>query len=132
MAQTYDNYTEKVKSFQESLRSLPDHFPITVNSSKTNNFERHQDISIVEAQVDRNDDSSFFEYDPEFDPTGEQKWELIRTKHNIFSDKRLAVYYKDVYEDTNYECKDYFDSELEWTKEEERKIVWKCDWYICF
>ena len=37
-----------------------------------------------------------------------------------------------LYEACDYECKDWFDPELTWTEEEDKKIVWKNDWYVTF
>lgn len=51
-------------------------------------------------------------------------------KHNIFKDPEVAAYYRDLYEKAQYEGRHVFDPELEWTKEEERKIVWKLEWRV--
>lgn len=51
---------------------------------------------------------------------------------HVFQDPEKLAYYKDLYEKTNYECKDYLDPDLTWTAEEERKIVRKNDWYVTF
>lgn len=51
---------------------------------------------------------------------------------HVFQDPVVAEYYRQVYENTKYECRDYVDHDLTWTKEEERKIVRKNDWYVCF
>lgn len=55
-----------------------------------------------------------------------------RSYDHVFQDPELLAYYRDLYEKTNYECKDYLDPELTWTPEEDRKIVWKNDWYVTF
>lgn len=49
---------------------------------------------------------------------------------HIFQDEKVLAYYRDLYERTNYECKDHLDPELTWTPEEERKITRKNDWYV--
>lgn len=51
---------------------------------------------------------------------------------HIFKDPAIADYYRQVYEKTNYECKDYFDPNYTWTPKEEKKLVWKLDWYVTF
>lgn len=51
---------------------------------------------------------------------------------HVFQDPVVAENYREVYETTNYECKDYFDPDFTWTAEEERKTVWKIDWYVTF
>ncbi|CAK7894254.1 high-affinity nicotinic acid transporter [[Candida] anglica] len=51
---------------------------------------------------------------------------------HIFQDPVVAAHYREVYENTNYECKDYFDPEFTWTEEEERRVGWKIDWYVTF
>lgn len=53
-------------------------------------------------------------------------------KSHIFQDPVVAEQYRALYEKSNYECKDHFDPELTWTKEEEKKILRKNDWYVCF
>ncbi|CCH47013.1 putative membrane protein [Wickerhamomyces ciferrii] len=51
---------------------------------------------------------------------------------HIFKDPKTAEYYRKLYESTNYECKDWFDPDYTWTAKEERKLVWKLDWYVTF
>ena len=51
---------------------------------------------------------------------------------HVFQDPVVAAYYAKVYERTKYECREYIDHDLTWTKEEERKIGWKNDWYVTF
>nr|QFR37087.1 MFS transporter [Cyberlindnera americana] len=51
---------------------------------------------------------------------------------HIFNDPKVADYYRRVYEASNYECREKFDPEYTWTEEEERKVVWKCDWRVTF
>lgn len=51
---------------------------------------------------------------------------------NPFKDPSIAEYYRKVYEESNYECLSAFDSEFDWSPEEERKIVRKLDWRVCF
>ena len=50
---------------------------------------------------------------------------------NPFSDPKVAEYYKGVYESSQYECRDAFDAELEWTPAEEKRIVRKLDARVC-
>ncbi|RLV88579.1 putative transporter [Meyerozyma sp. JA9] len=51
---------------------------------------------------------------------------------HVFQDPVVAEFYRDLYEKVNYECKDHFNPDLTWTKEEEKKILRKNDWYVCF
>ncbi|KAJ9096881.1 hypothetical protein QFC19_006979 [Naganishia cerealis] len=51
---------------------------------------------------------------------------------HIFQDPVVAEHYREIYEKVDYECKDHFDPNLTWTKEEEKKILRKTDWYVCF
>lgn len=51
---------------------------------------------------------------------------------HIFQDPVVAEHYREIYEKVDYECKDHFDPNLTWTKEEEKKITRKNDWYVCF
>lgn len=58
--------------------------------------------------------------------------ESLKSLDHVFKDPVIADYYKDVYEKTNYECKDHFDPDFTWTEAEEKKLVWKLDWYVTF
>lgn len=46
---------------------------------------------------------------------------------NIFRDPEIKAYYIGVYEEAQYECRHVFDADLEWTQEEERKLIRKLD-----
>ncbi|KAK2615144.1 hypothetical protein N8I77_001920 [Diaporthe amygdali] len=50
---------------------------------------------------------------------------------NPFSDPAVAEHYRTVYEKAQYECRHAFDPDLEWSKEEERKLVRRLDWHVC-
>ncbi|CDO52933.1 similar to Saccharomyces cerevisiae YIL166C Putative protein with similarity to the allantoate permease (Dal5p) subfamily of the major facilitator superfamily [Geotrichum candidum] len=50
---------------------------------------------------------------------------------NIFLDPEIAEFYRNLYEDAQYEGRHVFDPNLTWSKEEERKIVWKLEWRCC-
>lgn len=50
---------------------------------------------------------------------------------NPFLDPKVAAYYVDLYEKSQYECRDAFDPDLEWDTKEERQIVRKLDWHVC-
>lgn len=50
---------------------------------------------------------------------------------NPFADPAVAEHYRDLYEKSQYESRAAFDPTLEWTKEEERKLVRKLDWHVC-
>ncbi|KAI1165988.1 MFS general substrate transporter [Nemania serpens] len=52
-------------------------------------------------------------------------------RKNPFTDPRVAAQWKQVYEDCQYECRHVFDPTLEWTAEEEKKLVRKLDWRVC-
>lgn len=51
---------------------------------------------------------------------------------HIFKDPKQAEYYRNLYEDAQYECRHLFDPEFTWTDAEEKKVVRKNDWYITF
>lgn len=51
---------------------------------------------------------------------------------NIFADPEVAVYYKQVYENAQYECRHVFDPEATWSKEEEKAVIRKLDLRVCF
>jgi hypothetical protein len=48
---------------------------------------------------------------------------------NIFDDPEVKAYYIGVYEKAKYECRHVFDADLQWSKEEEKKIVRRLDWH---
>ena len=50
---------------------------------------------------------------------------------NPFLDPKVAAHYRDVYEKAQYECRHVFDPTLEWSEDEERRIVRKLDWHVC-
>jgi hypothetical protein len=50
---------------------------------------------------------------------------------NPFSDPKVAEFYREVYESSQYECRGAFDPDLEWTPAEEKRIVRKLDWRVC-
>lgn len=64
------------------------------------------------------------EYEVESDSSSELE--------HVFQDPLVAEHYAKVYLDCEYECRDHFDPEFTWTPEEERKVVWKNDWYVTF
>ena len=52
-------------------------------------------------------------------------------RHNVFADPDIAAHYALAYEKAQYECRHAFDPHIQWSKEEERKIVRKLDWHVC-
>lgn len=75
-----------------------------------------------------NSKSELVQVDERFDLESNSSKEL----EHIFQDPAVAEYYRQIYEDCNYECRDHFDPEFTWTKEEERRVVLKNDWYVTF
>lgn len=51
---------------------------------------------------------------------------------HVFQDPKLLAYYTDIYEEHKYECRHHLDPDFTWTVEEERKVVWKNDYYVTF
>ena len=52
------------------------------------------------------------------------------SKTHIFQDPNLAEHWHNVYEKTQYESRHRFDPELEWTAEQEKRLVRKLDIYL--
>lgn len=50
---------------------------------------------------------------------------------NIFADPEVAAHYAQLYEKAQYECRHVFDPRLEWTPQEERRLVRKLDRHVC-
>lgn len=48
-------------------------------------------------------------------------------RSNPFFDPKVAEYYRNLYEDAQYECRHVLDPALEWTKEEEKRGLRKID-----
>lgn len=65
------------------------------------------------------------EYEVESDSSSEKL-------EHVFQDPIVAEHYAKIYAACEYECRDHFDPKFEWTAEEERKVVWKNDWYVTF
>jgi hypothetical protein len=57
--------------------------------------------------------------------------ESLILKTNPFLDPRVAAHWKEVYDGCRYECRHVFDPTLQWTEEEEKKIIRKVDWRVC-
>lgn len=57
--------------------------------------------------------------------------EDLPLKVNPFADPRAAAQWKQLYDDCQYECRHVFDPTLEWTEEEEKRIIRKLDWRVC-
>ncbi|KAF2226135.1 putative MFS transporter [Elsinoe ampelina] len=50
---------------------------------------------------------------------------------NPFLDPKIAQHYRQLYEKAQYECRHAFDPELQWTTQEEKKLVRRLDWHVC-
>lgn len=52
------------------------------------------------------------------------------TDNHVFADERVAEYWRNIYENAQYEGRHRFDPHFEWTAEEEIKLKHKIDWRI--
>ncbi|POS71379.1 hypothetical protein DHEL01_v210228 [Diaporthe helianthi] len=50
---------------------------------------------------------------------------------NPFLDEAVAEHWRQVYDESQYECRHVFDPTLTWTEEEEKAIIRKLDWRVC-
>jgi cobalamin biosynthesis protein CobT len=50
---------------------------------------------------------------------------------NPFKDPKVAEYYRNLYEEAQYESREAFDTEIEWTAAEEKSRVRRLDWHVC-
>lgn len=48
-------------------------------------------------------------------------------KEHVFQDPQVADYYRKIYNENNYEGKDHFDPELEWSPAEEKRLLRKTE-----
>lgn len=56
----------------------------------------------------------------------------VALEENPFLDPDVASHWAIVYEKSQYECRHVFDPAMNWSKEEEKKLVRKLDWHVCF
>lgn len=50
---------------------------------------------------------------------------------NPFLETETAEYWRQVYENCQYECRHVFNPKLEWSAKEEKELVRKLDWKVC-
>lgn len=50
---------------------------------------------------------------------------------NPFKDDAVAEHWRQVYHESQYECRHVFDPTLTWSEEEEKAIIRKLDWRVC-
>ncbi|KKY31370.1 putative allantoate permease [Diaporthe ampelina] len=50
---------------------------------------------------------------------------------NPFKDEAVAEHWRQVYHDSQYECRHVFDPTLTWSEEEEKAIIRRLDWRVC-
>lgn len=55
-----------------------------------------------------------------------------KERRNIFENKKIAEHFSELYEDAQYECRHLFQPDFEWDLKEEKKVIRKLDWYVCF
>ncbi|KAL2002439.1 hypothetical protein VTN02DRAFT_6780 [Thermoascus thermophilus] len=69
----------------------------------------------------------------EDDPTSSTRIQRVGygSADNIFADPEVAAHYAQLYEKAQYECRHVFDPSLEWTPQEERRLVRKLDRHVC-
>ncbi|KAH3668225.1 hypothetical protein OGAPHI_001979 [Ogataea philodendri] len=57
---------------------------------------------------------------------------ISNSSTNPFLDPAVEKKYRQIYENSQYECRERFDPEFTWTKKEERKLVWKLEYKVTF
>ncbi|AEY95315.1 FACL203Cp [Eremothecium gossypii FDAG1] len=66
----------------------------------------------------------------------EEGCDIVELEHftgtNPFADPVVAEYYKNLYREANYECRNHFDPELKWSKDEEKRLVRRLDFKVAF
>lgn len=96
----------------------------TSNTPTTNEDKLHYDETTVFSDPLPKVTYTSSDSDPDEDG------ELI--KANPFLDPDVASHWIAIYENAQYECRREFDPSFTWTKEEEKKLVRKLDWRVCF
>lgn len=56
--------------------------------------------------------------------------ESSKKEQNPFKDPVVAEHYRNIYENSKYECRSAFDPDFEWTEEEEKQLVRKLNWRV--
>ena len=85
-------------------------------------------VSISEGPVDINKEDTFTQ---KAEVSGESLPLEEKFASNPFIDPKIAEHYRRLYEASKYECRHAFDPDLEWTPQEEKRIVRKLDWHVC-
>ncbi|VVT48686.1 uncharacterized protein SAPINGB_P001901 [Magnusiomyces paraingens] len=53
-------------------------------------------------------------------------------KNHVFEDPEVAEHYRQVYSNAGYEGRFHFDPTFQWTREQEKKLLWKIEYKACF
>lgn len=96
---------------------------MTTKTTVTTNLVEHPSRSPYETLVDQKDRTI---------ETTKHAEELSTDGDNPFTDPEVAERYAILYEKAQYECRHVFDPTMTWTSEEEKAIVRKLDWRVCF
>lgn len=91
---------------------------VTDHPGADNKAQIVQEVNDAVSPVIKSDVPSDSDSDSEFDP-------------NPFTKPHVASYWRQVYEDAQYESRHAFDPTLEWTEQEEKDILRKLDWRVC-
>lgn len=93
------------------------HSPARQLGIDSNTHSAHE-IQNTVVPISKSNNTSDSDSDNEYDP-------------NPFAKPHVAAYWKGVYDEAHYECRDAFDPGLEWTEEEEKNLIMKLDWRVC-
>lgn len=63
--------------------------------------------------------------------TSEESTEQESYEKNPFLDPGVAEHWQRTYEESKYECRHFFDPQLTWSAEEEKRLVRLIDWNVC-
>ena len=79
---------------------------------------------------DSADDLRYSDRNPPSDAELGDSESLKDLQRNPFLDPKIEAYWRQIYEQAQYECRHEFDPHAQWTPEEEKKLVRKLDFRI--
>jgi hypothetical protein len=100
------------------MSAAPDPIPVALTAEGKKSFDSTKQAGFVDISSKASTDSL---------PSSEAE-----LKANPFLDPNVARTYRQIYDEADYECREVFDPELQWTRAEEKKLKRKLDLHVAF
>jgi hypothetical protein len=100
------------------MSAAPDPIPVALTAEGKKSFDSTKQAGFVDISSKASSDSL---------PSSEAE-----LKANPFLDPNVARTYRQIYDEADYECREVFDPELQWTRAEEKKLKRKLDLHVAF